>query len=113
LGLSLGLALTGKVPITIFPRLDFMMCCMNQLVNHLDKGYYHGKVIIRTCVGATKPLYPGAQHCGDYPIENLLQYVDVYRLLEPEDIFSTYTWAYSQQYSLIIEYGDFYSKGNM
>ena len=36
-GMSLGMALEGLVPISIFPRMDFMMCCMNSLVNHIDK----------------------------------------------------------------------------
>ena len=37
LGLSTGLALNGFIPITCFPRFDFLILAMNQLVNHLDK----------------------------------------------------------------------------
>ena len=37
LGLSTGLALNGYIPITCFPRFDFLILAMNQLVNHLDK----------------------------------------------------------------------------
>ena len=37
MGLSTGLALNGFVPITCYPRFDFLICASNQLVNHLDK----------------------------------------------------------------------------
>src|SRR3990167_10636027 len=84
MGMSIGLAMTGKTVISIFPRMDFLMCAMNQLVNHLDKNLYPltGKVIIRTCIGSTKPMYPGVQHCGDYEIgiKNLLCSTYVHRL---------------------------------
>ena len=36
MGMSLGLALDGKVPISIFPRWNFLLCGMNQLVYHID-----------------------------------------------------------------------------
>ena len=34
MGFCTGLALAGKLPICIFPRIDFMLLCANQLVNH-------------------------------------------------------------------------------
>ncbi|MEK9572496.1 MAG: hypothetical protein VW124_25990 [Paracoccaceae bacterium] len=37
MGMSLGLALDGKVPISIFPRWNFLLCGMNQFINHIDK----------------------------------------------------------------------------
>ena len=37
MGLSLGLALQGFVPVSIYPRIDFLLSATNQLVNHLDK----------------------------------------------------------------------------
>ena len=37
MGLSLGLALNGYIPVTCYPRFDFLLLAMNQLVNHLDK----------------------------------------------------------------------------
>src|SRR3990167_5454777 len=37
LGISIGLALEGFIPISIFPRIDFLICAMDQLINHLDK----------------------------------------------------------------------------
>ena len=94
LGMCIGLALQGFVPVCIFPRMDFLMLAMNQLVNHLDKiaemshGEFNPKVIIRTAVGATTPLYPGPQHCSDYTegLEAMLGYVSVVKMTNALDI---------------------------
>lgn len=70
LGVSIGLALEGFVPVSVFPRIDFLMCAMDQIVLHLDKlplySGYRPKVIIRTAVGGKRPLDAGPQHTGDY-----------------------------------------------
>ena len=114
MGISIGMAMMGKTVISIFPRMDFLMCAMNQLVNHLDKNIYlmKGKVIIRTCVGATKPLYPGVQHCGDYTegINKLLKNIPMYKLLSAEQVSFYYSEVYkSGKSALIVEYGDSYN----
>ncbi len=66
LGVAIGLSLSGFIPICIFPRINFMMCCMNQLVLHLDAlplySDYRPKVIIRTSIASPIPLDPGPQH---------------------------------------------------
>ena len=57
MGLSTGMALEGYVPITCYPRFDFLILSCNQLVNHLDKmnfmskGEMKSRVIIRTSIG--------------------------------------------------------------
>lgn len=72
LGVSIGLAIQGFLPITIFPRWNFLLLATNQLVNHLDKLKEVGnfeippKIIIRTGIGSISPLYPGPQHIGDF-----------------------------------------------
>jgi len=112
MGMSIGMAMTGKVPVSIFPRMDFMMCCMNQLVNHLDKRLYPGKVIIRTCVGSKTPLDPGVQHKGDYHdgLRAILQNVEVIPLYESRKILPMYQWAYEIKCSsILVEYGDRYA----
>ena len=38
LGMSLGLALNGTVPVSIFPRWNFLVCASDQLINHVDKA---------------------------------------------------------------------------
>ena len=37
MGMSLGIAMTGKTVITFYPRWDFIVLAVNQLVNHVDK----------------------------------------------------------------------------
>jgi len=111
LGMSIGLSLAGKVPVSIYPRMNFLMCAMNQLVNHLDKmevysnGQFKPKVIIRVCVGRTAPMYPGVQHCGEYPL--ILENIRIIRLKEEWNILPFYQEAYeSELSSVMIEYGD-------
>jgi len=69
MGYCTGLALTGRIPVCIYPRMDFMLLCLNQLVNHLDKlpGFgWSPKVIVRTTVGAKTPLDAGPQHTQNH-----------------------------------------------
>ena len=72
MGMTTGLALAGQVPVSIFPRWNFLMCGLSQLVNHLDKlavmsnGGYRAKAIVRTGIGSERPLHPQHQHVGDY-----------------------------------------------
>jgi pyruvate dehydrogenase E1 component beta subunit len=71
MGLSIGLALEGYLPISIYQRMDFLPRAMDQIVNHLNLiknlslGLYKPKVIIRTTIGTKKPLDVGLQHSGD------------------------------------------------
>ena len=64
LGMSIGMALAGFIPVSVFPRWNFLLLAANQLVNHLDKMRSH--VIVRVGVGSTKPLDPGPQHVGNF-----------------------------------------------
>ena len=113
LGCSIGLAMQGKTVISIFPRMDFLMCAMDMLVNHLDKNIYplKGKVIIRTCIGATKPMYPGVQHCGDYGngLKRLLDNVAVRYLNYTSGVYETYVANFlSDGSKVLIEDADLY-----
>ena len=64
MGISIGLVMQNFVPISIYPRLNFLILSMNQLVNHLDKlnqmtkNKFKSKVIIRTSIGSERPLHP-------------------------------------------------------
>ena len=40
MGIALGLSLNNFVPISIFPRWNFLLLAMNQIVNHMDKLQY-------------------------------------------------------------------------
>lgn len=102
LGMSIGMSLAGFIPISIFPRMDFLICATNQLVNHLDKieemsnGEFCPGVIVRTQIGNTKPLYPGLQHCGDYyeALKLLCKNILVVKVKKAEGIMPTYELAY-------------------
>ncbi len=117
MGMSIGLSLAGYIPVSIFPRMDFLICAMNQLVNHLDKleefthGEYKAKIIIRTCVGSKIPLDPGVQHSSDYTeaLRVLLCNVDIVKLTEPKQVLSAYQDAYnSERSTVVIEMGELY-----
>ena len=120
MGLSTGLALNGFVPITCFPRFDFLICASNQLVNHLDKIEYMSKgtmkprVIIRTSIGPKTPLDGGPQHTADYTdaFKKMLTNTNVVSLEEPEDIFPAYEEALlgnDFHATVLIENGGFYN----
>ena len=80
MGMSAGLSLEGFIPISIYPRFNFMMLSINQLVNHIDtmremtKSQLVPRVITRVAVGAKKPLDGGSQHTQDFTesIKNML-----------------------------------------
>ena len=118
MGMSTGMALEGYVPISCYPRFDFMLRAMDSLVNHLDKFQmmtecnWKPKVILRTSIGSTTPLNGGVQHTQDYtePFRQILKEVKVVMLDEPEDIFTEFQNAYDRDGStLLIEHGDYYN----
>ena len=121
MGITNGLAIAGNVPISIYPRWNFMILAMNQVINHLDRmpafshGEYIPKVIIRVGIGSERPLHPQAQHVGDFTeaLRLMTNNIEVIRLEEPEEIFPAYCNAYNRtdgKSTLIVEYGDYYSE---
>ena len=121
MGLSTGMALEGFVPITCYPRFDFLILACNQLVNHLDKinfmskGKMKPRVIIRTSIGAKKPLDGGVQHTQNHTeaFKHLLTDIEVVLLNETNEIFPAFTHAYEREDSkstLIIEWGEYYNE---
>jgi pyruvate/2-oxoglutarate/acetoin dehydrogenase E1 component len=121
MGMTNGLAIAGQVPIGIFPRWNFLLLAVNQIVNHLDKfplmsnGGYRPKVILRTCIGSERPLHPQHQHVGDFTeaFRLMCGNIEVIRLDEPEQIFPAYEKALTRtdgMSTLVVEWGDFYSE---
>jgi pyruvate/2-oxoglutarate/acetoin dehydrogenase E1 component len=121
MGITNGLAVGGLVPISIYPRWNFLLLAANQLVNHLDKypvytdGQFTPKVIIRTGIGSVRPLDPQTQHSGDFTeaFKHMLSTIEVIRLDEPEDIFPAYYKAYNRtdgRSTILVEWGDFYNE---
>ena len=109
----MGLAMAGYVPVSIFPRCDFLLIAMNQLVNHLDKiTSFAPKVIVRTTVGATKPLNSGPQHTQNHTaaFRLMLKNIEVIELLETQAIVPAYERALQSPGSfLIVEHQNSYN----
>ena len=120
MGLATGMALTGLIPISIFPRWNFLLLATNQIVNHLDKlkeitqNKNPGKVIIRTGIGSVIPLHPGPQHTGDFTeaFRLMCPNLNIVRLDKTSLIFDEYQKAYERTdgvSSLLIEWSDKYN----
>ena len=121
MGMSIGLALAGQIPVSIYPRWNFLLLAINQLVNHLDKfslisnGGYRPKVIVRTGIGSIKPMHPQFQHIGDYTeaFRLMCPNIEIIRLEEPEEIVPAYQKALERtdgKSTILVEYGDYYSE---
>ena len=121
MGITNGLAVNGTVPISIYPRWNFLLLAVNQLVNHLDRmrefsdGEYVPKAIIRVGIGSVRPLNPQVQHTGDFTelFRGMLRNTEVIRCEEPEDVFPAYHKAYNRtdgKSTIVVEYGDYYGE---
>ena len=121
MGMTLGMALNGSVPVSLFPRWNFLLCGINQLVNHLDKvqvmsnGGYQAKAIIRTGIGSERPLHPQHQHIGEFTsaIRAMCTTIEVIRLDEPADVFPAYERALLRddgRSTIVVEHGDYYGE---
>ncbi len=112
MGMCTGLAMLGYLPVCIYPRIDFMLLAINQLVNHLDKmkemsnRQFKPKVIIRTKIGPKEPLNAGPQHTQDHTkaLYKLLTNVKVVKIVDNRHILPEYKKALKRhQSTLIIE----------
>lgn len=118
LGMSIGMALEGFLPISIFQRIDFIPRAFDQMVNHLDiikelsKGRFNPKVIIRTTVGSKKPLDTGLQHSKNLSagFSKLLKNIPVMEVKTAKEVKTAYTTAIKNKGSfLIVEFQDLYN----
>jgi pyruvate/2-oxoglutarate/acetoin dehydrogenase E1 component len=118
MGMSLGMAMTGKFVITFYPRWDFLICAANQLVNHVDKielmsnGQWKSNIIIRVAKGSEIPLNPGPQHRGNYfnEFQSITQTIKFFDCLTVEDIENAYNHAINEGgITLINEYPEKYN----
>ncbi len=121
MGMTLGLALDGNIPISIFPRWNFVLLAMNQLINHLDKvnimsnDGFKVKAIVRTGIGSQRPLHPQYQHIGDFTdmVREMCSSIDIIKLNEPEDIFPSYKKALDRddgRSTILVEFGDYHNE---
>lgn len=108
MGFCIGLSLQGYIPVSFYPRMDFLLLACNQLVNHLDKiplmSGYRPKVIIRTCIGQTKPLNAGLQHTQDHTeaFRLMLKTVRIDQVRYADEVLPAYQRALDSEYSTII-----------
>ena len=121
LGMSIGYALNGFTPISIFPRWNFLLVATNQLVNHLDKlnelqgNSQKSKVIVRTGIGSVSPMHPGPQHVGDFtdPFKMLCKNMNIVRLDDAKQIFPAYEESFLREdgvSTIIVEWSDRYNE---
>lgn len=109
MGMSIGLALDGFIPITIYPRYNFIVSAMSQLVNHLNVMCPH--VIVRVGVGSTAPLDPGPQHTGDFTkaFRLMLPNVKIVKLDRANIIIPEYMKALQRKGpTILVEEADLY-----
>lgn len=98
MGMAIGLAMQGFIPITCFPRFDFLILALNQLVNHADKidhltnNEFKSKIIIRTLVGSKKPLDAGPQHTQDHTeaLKQLLINTKIIKIKKNSNVLKEY-----------------------
>ncbi len=120
MGLSIGLAMNNYLPISCFPRFDFILLALNQLVNHLDKmqtmsnDQFKPRVFIRTAVGSKKPLNGGPQHTQNYSkvLKMMCKEIEIIELKNKTKIFNEFRKAYiSKNFKsyVFIEYSDMYN----
>ena len=116
MGVCTGLAISGWVPIAIYPRWNFLIVATDQIVNHLDKyplmsnGELVPKVIIRVAIGSEYPIDPQAQHKGDFTdaFKSMCRSIHIVRLDEPEQIYPAYADALKSHFStILVESSDF------
>jgi pyruvate/2-oxoglutarate/acetoin dehydrogenase E1 component len=115
MGMSLGLAMTGKSVITFYPRWDFLICASNQLINHIDKVKlmtgFEPHIIIRLGKGSDKPLDPGHQHKGNYfeEFKSMCSNIAFLDLKTPLDIKNGYEYVMNNiGIYILVEYPELY-----
>jgi len=117
LGMSIGLGLSGYAPVSVFPRWNFLLLALNQLINHLDKARevfnfeIPPKVLIRTSIGSSSPMHPGPQHLGDFTdaVRMLSTNLEFVSLESAEQIRPAYRDAFQRDdgvSSVLVEYGN-------
>lgn len=117
MGISIGLALEGYLPVTCYPRFDFFLLSFNQTINHLDKlkkissGNFDPFVIVRVLVGSKSPINAGLQHTQDYSkeLKKMCKFINVVELKNSNDILKKYNQVLKNKKSTIfIEFSNKY-----
>ena len=113
---SLGLAIKGYCPISIYPRQNFLLLGVADMVlidkiNHMSVGSCSPHLIIRSSSGPDGGVFPGIQHVGNFSeaFKTMLKWIKVVELNKPEQVFPAYQQAYNYKgTTLILEDGNRY-----
>lgn len=119
-GLANGMAIEGLIPISTYPRWNFLLMAADQIVNHTDKfkemsnGKCTPRLIIRVAVGSERPIDPQCQHKGNFSeaFRLMTNNTEIIELKEPEEILPAYTKALNRNdgvITILVEFAD-YSK---
>ena len=97
-GLGVGMAISGFRPIHIHQRFDFLLLCMNQLINmaakikYLSNGKSSCPFIIRAIIG--RSWGQGAQHSQSFhSFLASIPGLTVLAPVTPHDMFNSMIWA--------------------
>ena len=117
MGMSLGMAMTGKTVVSFYPRWDFIISATNQLVNHLDKyQLMTGKnvdILIRVGKGSDEPLDPGHQHKANYfeEFKSICKNITFFDLKTAEEVETAYNYFNTNGgIVILVEYPQLYNK---
>ncbi|KGG16350.1 MULTISPECIES: alpha-ketoacid dehydrogenase subunit beta [unclassified Prochlorococcus] len=106
-GIGIGMALNGFRPIHVHQRFDFLLLCMNQLINLAAKVKYlsNGKdscpLIVRAIIG--RSWGQGAQHSQSFhSFLSSIPGLTVVAPVTPHDMFNTILWATKYENPVII-----------
>jgi len=117
MGMSLGLAITGKTVISFYPRWDFVISAANQLINHVDKYELmtgqRVNILIRVGKGANVPLDPGHQHKSNYinEFKSMCPNIEIHDLKTWQDVELSYKYAIENGgVHVLAEYPELYNK---
>ena len=117
-GLANGMAIEGLIPVSTYPRWNFLLMGTDQIVNHLDKfnemsnGKCNPKVIIRVSVGSEYPIDPQCQHKGNFAeaFRSMLKNTEIIELHEPDQIMPAYEKALGREdgiNTILVEFADY------
>lgn len=120
MGMAVGMALEGMLPVVCFERHDFLLIGLDALVNHVDKlPWLSGKqyklpILIRAIVGSKEPIDAGPMHTQDYTaaLTGMLKHTPVFvptSSVEFERAWNSVGNTPSGAV-VIVEYKDYYNK---
>jgi pyruvate/2-oxoglutarate/acetoin dehydrogenase E1 component len=117
-GLANGMAIEGLIPVSTYPRWNFLLMGTDQIINHLDKfksmsnGKLTPKVIIRVAVGSELPVDPQCQHKGNFSeaFRRMTYNTEIIELARAEQIVPAYRRALNRKdgvNTILVEFADY------